>query len=299
MKGFLTPRNCVVFMLAGLAVLTSCSLIASDESVPFTIVAEGQPPGIGNNGPVLAAVRGDDPKRAVPDGLPDAAQKALKEIFSKSDPALYIVVFDGQAGSTGVRVKIDSVVRHRDTSVERLVIKYHVDAPGQGQGASTAYTYPFVIARVADVTVPAAAVVFDGPPHPTPAVQNLTFETIASGAPTESGGTEPLAFAIRGDDAKATIPEALPNEVRDALQKVLATPNSALYLIIYAGAYPGTDYRVVIALVELHHEAPVDRLVVRYGVGTPQHSSPPSSHPFLIARVKTSVRPGDVMFAHP
>src|SRR5207253_10917283 len=114
------------------------------------------------------SIRGDDPNRRVPIGLPDTAQKALGEIFTKPDPALYVVVFDGQKGSTGFRIIIDAIFRRRDASSEKLVVRYHVDAPGLGQGGMTVYTYPFVIARVADAQVEAAAVVFEGPPRPTP-----------------------------------------------------------------------------------------------------------------------------------
>ena len=49
---------------------------------------------------------------------------------------------------------------------------------GPGQGGGTAYTFPFEIARVAGVQIEAATVVFEAPPQPTPAVQNLSFEVI-------------------------------------------------------------------------------------------------------------------------
>ena len=294
-------RSYIVIVLFGwLVFLAGCTSIALDEGVPFTLVAQGEPLGGRNSEPVTVAIRGDDSYRKLPYGLPDVAQTALKEIFSKPDSALYVVIFDGQKGSTGHRVVIDTVVRRRDTSGVKLVVRYHVDAPGPGQGGGTAYTYPFVIARVADAHVEAAAVVFEGPPHPTPAVQNLSWEGVAFGAPTDSGGKEPVVFAMRGDGANHVIPAGLPNEARDALQKVIVKSDSALYLVIYAGAYPGMGYyQVVIDFVEWHRGPQNEGLIVRYRVVTPDQTASLSSHPFLIARVYSNISPSDVMFEHP
>ena len=85
--------------------------------------------------------------------------------------------------------------------------------------------------------VEAAAVVFEGPPHPTPVVQNVSFDAVAYGAPPDSGGNESMAFAMRGDDANHTVPDQLPKEARDALQKVIAKPDSALYLLLFLGGF--------------------------------------------------------------
>ena len=68
---------------------------------------------------------------------------------------------------------------------------------------------------------------------------------------------------MRGDDANHTIPDKLPKEARDALQKVIANSNSALHLFIYADAYPTTGNNVGIDFVEWHRGPQNEHLVVR------------------------------------
>src|ERR1700694_879758 len=85
MMSFLLSYLSGVFMIACLCFVTACAFNAPEESVPFSIVAEAQPLGGRNGEPVLVAISGDNPNPTVPEGLPDVAQAALKEIFSKPD----------------------------------------------------------------------------------------------------------------------------------------------------------------------------------------------------------------------
>lgn len=87
---------------------------------------------------------------------------------------------------------------------------------------------------------------------------------------------------------------------KDALRKIFSKSDPALYIIIYAGMYPRTDYRVGIDSIELRRESGIERVVVKYRVDPPLGSSSQPSHPFLIARVSNiNVRPSDVMFTGP
>ncbi|MBI1801756.1 MAG: protease complex subunit PrcB family protein [Chloroflexi bacterium] len=289
-------KHAVLLGVVAYILTTACATILTSNSVPFTIVAQDKFSVAGNSvTPITIAIRGDDPNRTVPDGLPEQAKEALRNILSKPDPALYVVVYAGRHGSTGWRVRINSITRQRDTAPERLVVNYSVDQP---PGGGTVVTYPFIIARV-ETQIPASQVVFEGPPYPTPAVVPLSYEIIAMGAPIVGGGQAPITFAIRGNDPQHTLPSDLPSEAQAVLQSIYAKAAPDLYLVLYGGVAPGTDYTVGIDFIEMRREAGTERLTVRYRVDHPQSTTFRPSYPFLIVRVKnTNARPADVVFEH-
>jgi hypothetical protein len=281
-------------MMVGFITVTACSII--NDTMPFTIVAEGEPLAGKSQTPILLAIRGDDPSRTVPDGLPDKAKDALKEIFAKSDSALYIVIFDGWKSSTGYHIRIDSIVRRHDDSIEKLIVKYHVEQPSLGGG--TAFTYPFVIARVNDNRIRPVDVTFEGPSHPTPASIALSYDIVAYGAPTTGSGDSPITLGIRGSEGKQNLPDSLPEQAKQILQKIFEQADSNLYIVIYAGRYPGTDYKVGIDFIEERREGGKEQLVVRYRIDKPLSTSSTASYPFLIVRIKTNIQTGNIIFEH-
>lgn len=130
----------------------------------FEVVAEGAPMvGEETSKPILAAINGNDPNRALPAGLPDTAQEALRAALSKSDSALYVVVYAGVQPSSGYAVRINAITTRQAAGREQLVVDYTLEKPAPGTGGATVLTYPFAIVRVSGVKVNARDVVFEGP----------------------------------------------------------------------------------------------------------------------------------------
>lgn len=127
------------------------------ETIPFEIVAQGAP--FVSKGETLStrAIRGDDPNKSVPTDLPEEGKSALQNVLVTSDASLYVVINGGRQASGGYSVRINSVT----TRGNQLVVNYTVQGPKPGEGAATVLTYPFVIARVKNISVPASAVVFE------------------------------------------------------------------------------------------------------------------------------------------
>lgn len=130
------------------------------RNVPFEIVAEGAPFVGKGRAPILLAIRGDDPKRVVPDNLPEQAKETLRRIFGTPTPDLYIVIYTGLGGH-GFRVQINSISVRQDSGTERLVINYSVDKPLPSTPQPDVITHPFVIVRVRNTNIRASDVVFE------------------------------------------------------------------------------------------------------------------------------------------
>lgn len=130
------------------------------RNVPFEIVAEGAPFVGKGRTPILLAIRGNDPKRAVPDSLPDQAKETLQRIFATPTPDLYIVIYTGLGGH-GFRVRINSIIVRQDSGIEHLVINYSVDKPLPSTPQPDVITHPFAIVRVSNTNVRASDVVFE------------------------------------------------------------------------------------------------------------------------------------------
>lgn len=130
---------------------------AQAGTIAFEIVAQGAP--FVSTGETLSmrAIRGDDPNKSVPNDLPEEGKAALQSAFAASDSSLYIIINGGRQPSGGYSVHINSIT----INGSRLVVNYVVQGPKPGEGAATVLTYPFVIARVKNVSVPASAVVFE------------------------------------------------------------------------------------------------------------------------------------------
>jgi hypothetical protein len=133
------------------------------ETVPFEVLAQGEPLVGQGRQPITLALRGDDPDRVVPDDLPDEAKEALQRALARPDSALYLVVYAGVQPSSGYRVHIDSITTRVEAGREELVVTYSLEEPGPDQGAATVLTYPFIIARVRGSDVGAEDVLFEGP----------------------------------------------------------------------------------------------------------------------------------------
>lgn len=132
-------------------------------TVPFEVLAEGEPFVGQGRQPITLALRGDDPDRAVPDDLPDEAREALQRALARPDAALYLVVYAGVKPSSGYRVHIDSITTRDEAGREKLVVNYSLEEPRPDQGGATVLTYPFVIARVPGIDVGTEDVLFEGP----------------------------------------------------------------------------------------------------------------------------------------
>ena len=137
-------------------------LACAYNPLPFEIMAGGEPTIGKGQTPILLAIRGDDPDRAVPDGLPDIAKEALRRVFAKPDPSLYIIIYDGWKATSGYQVRINSIAIRREIWNERLVVNYSVDKPDVSKkSVAEVFTYPFVIARVSNTSMRAADVIFE------------------------------------------------------------------------------------------------------------------------------------------
>jgi hypothetical protein len=127
----------------------------------FEVVALGAPfVGRADAVPVIWAVRGDNPGRAAPPGLPDEAAAALSKSMATADPALYVLVYLGRQPSSGYGLRIVSMAQRAEAGVQKLVVTYALDKPDPNKGAATVITHPFVIARVAGTKIGTANVVF-------------------------------------------------------------------------------------------------------------------------------------------
>jgi hypothetical protein len=272
--------------------LQACS---DSNTVPFEIIAQEESAISGGKTPVLLAVQGDAAEQSIPNELPAKARESLRQILIKKESALYIVVFDGPKPSTGYKVRINSITKQRENNGEHLVVNYSVDKPALGGGATI--TYPFVIAQV-KISIPASAVRFEGPSHPTPASIALSYDIVAYGAPTTGSGDSPITLGIRGSEGKQNLPDSLPEQAKQILQKIFEQADSNLYIVIYAGRYPGTDYKVGIDFIEERREGGKEQLVVRYRIDKPLSTTSTPSYPFLIVRIKTNIQTGNIIFEH-
>jgi hypothetical protein len=130
--------------------------VLAGETVPYEIVAAGDPMvGSGQN-PVAVAWRSGT---ETPDGLasfPDDAQVALEPLRTQGGSDLYLAIYGGLQASGGYEVKIISV----DKLNGRLQVTYQIVGPPPGQGAAAVMTHPYVIARIADTTIQPADVFF-------------------------------------------------------------------------------------------------------------------------------------------
>ena len=146
----------IIMCFVAIVTLAILSFLFLNRPVPFVIVAEGEMGGGKGRVPIMLAIRGDDPNRTVPDGLPDKAKTALQEILAKSDPSLYAIIYVGLQDGTGHRLRINSIRVRRGLWGEELVVQYSMDRPSP----ETVMTHPFVIARV-DTNMRATDVVFE------------------------------------------------------------------------------------------------------------------------------------------
>lgn len=277
------------------------------RTVPFEVIAEGAPFVGKGRVPILLAIRGDDPKRAVPDDLPEQAKETLQRIFGTPTPDLYIVIYTGLGGH-GFRVRINSIIVRQDPGIEHLVINYSVEKPLPSTPQPDVITHPFVIVRVSNTTLRASDVVFEGPTAPSPVasptapavIRTVPFEVITEGAPFVGKGHAPILLAIRGDDPKRVVPDDLPQMAKEALQKALAQPAPDLYIVVYAGVRSSSGYQMRINSITIRREAARDWLVVNYSEVKPpvgQGGATVLTHPFVIMRVSNSnVRASDVVF---
>lgn len=127
------------------------------ETITFEIIAQGAPFVSKGEAPSTRALRGDDPNKSVPTDLPEEAKSALQNALAASDATLYLIINGGRQPSGGYSVRINSIAQRGN----QLVVNYTVQGPKPGEGAAAVLTYPFVIARVKNVSVPASAVVFE------------------------------------------------------------------------------------------------------------------------------------------
>ncbi len=74
---------------------------------------------------------------------------------TQKDPALYLLIYAGVQRSGGFSVQIDSLNLVQEAGQDLLVARYHVQPPDPTQGASTAITFPYLVARIATDISPA------------------------------------------------------------------------------------------------------------------------------------------------
>ncbi|MBI3732496.1 MAG: protease complex subunit PrcB family protein [Chloroflexi bacterium] len=141
---------------------TACTVQPNTSTiVSFEIVAQGEPYVGRGREPIVFALQNDGQTHAIPDGLPEQAQEALRRIFDKSDSAVYVVIYSGRHGSTGYKVQINGMTLHREILSTRLVITYNVNSPPPEQPVLTVITHPFAIARLNDAQINASNVIFE------------------------------------------------------------------------------------------------------------------------------------------
>lgn len=132
------------------------------RTVPFEVIAEGAPFVGKGRAPILLAIRGDDPKRTVPDDLPQMAKETLQKALAQPTPDLYIVVYTGIRSSSGYQIRVNSLTVRREAGRDWLVVNYSEVKPSVGQGGATVLTHPFIIVRVSNTNIRASDVVFEG-----------------------------------------------------------------------------------------------------------------------------------------
>lgn len=143
------------------SLIASPTIPAVSRPVPFEVIAEGAPFVGKGRAPILLAIRGDDPKRAVPDDLPQTAKDALQKVLAQPTPDLYIVVYTGIRSSSGYQIRVNSLTVRREAERDWLVVNYSEVKPSVGQGGATVLTHPFVIVRVSNTNIRASDVVFE------------------------------------------------------------------------------------------------------------------------------------------
>jgi hypothetical protein len=126
------------------------------DTVPYEIVAAGDPMVGAGESPVTVAWRLGAKLPETLAAFPDEAQVALEPLRTQAGSDLYLAIYGGQQPSSGYEVKIIAVTQQDN----RLQVTYQVAGPPPGQGAATVLTYPYVIARVAETTTAPTDVVF-------------------------------------------------------------------------------------------------------------------------------------------
>lgn len=125
----------------------------------------------------------------------------------------------------------------------------------------------------------------------------IDFEIVAQGDPMVGKDSGPVTVALRGDAPLRTVPEALPDEARAALEKLLSQPEAAsLFLVIYGGVQPSSGYKVSIESITRNE----GQLTVAYSVigpGPNEGAATVMTYPYIIVRLAdTTTDPDKVIF---
>jgi PrcB C-terminal len=119
------------------------------QPVEYEIVAQDAPLGTYRQEPLLLAVRGDGAAVDIPSDLPPGATQVLQAALDKKDAALYLLIYAGSMPSGGFSAQLDSLESIHADGNELLLARYHIQPPDPAKGATTAITFPYLIARVA------------------------------------------------------------------------------------------------------------------------------------------------------
>ena len=128
--------------------------------VPFEVIAEGAPFDGPEKGPITLAVRADEARRPSI-RLPDEVHSKLDADAQLHKPILYVMIFAGPVGSSGYRVRVESITKRDQAGRVRLTVAYRVEGPPPGAGAAAVITYPYVVVRVVGLDVDVRDVAFE------------------------------------------------------------------------------------------------------------------------------------------
>jgi hypothetical protein len=114
------------------------------------------------------------------------------------------------------------------------------------------------------------------------------------------GIESPIALAVRGDAPDSAIPDALPDDAREALRAALDQKDAGLLLVLFLGVKPSTGYRLEIVTIGWVEGEDGEALQVTYREQRPDPEgggAPALTYPYLIVRIPSvDVAPDRVIF---
>jgi hypothetical protein len=131
---------------------------------------------------------------------------------------------------------------------------------------------------------------------------NLTYEIVAEGDPA-SGGVEGggFQFAFRGDNEEVVIPEGLPRDAQQAVEKIIEKQTPGLFAVIYGGRAGSSGYSIQVRSVKQTTADGQQQITITFtvqGPGPKQMAADVLTYPYLILLIPdTKASPETVVFS--
>lgn len=134
--------------------------MSAGREVVYDILAQGDPANGGGEKTVTWVIRGDDPNRQAPAGLPEDGLQVLSKALEKEEAVLYAVIYAGPQPSSGYSIQVHSIMLMNQDGKQQIVVTYSLQGPGANQAASAVITHPYLIARLREPGVQPEQVIF-------------------------------------------------------------------------------------------------------------------------------------------